>query len=57
MIEEHLFHIPRDPRERTNLKDRERARFEQLKAEWAAWNAQMLPYPPPAEPPEPARAS
>jgi arylsulfatase A-like enzyme len=55
--EEHLFNIPRDPRERTNLKDREPARFEQLKAEWATWNAQMLPYPPPAEPAEPARAS
>jgi arylsulfatase A-like enzyme len=45
--QEHLFHIPRDPRERANLKDRERDRFERLKADWAEWNAQMLPYPPP----------
>jgi arylsulfatase A-like enzyme len=46
--QEQLFDIARDPRERANLKDREPARFAQLKAEWSAWNAQMLPYPPEA---------
>ncbi|MGQ0588891.1 MAG: sulfatase family protein, partial [Sphingosinicella sp.] len=43
--DEQLYNITRDPRERANLKDREPERFERLKADWAAWNAQMLPYP------------
>jgi arylsulfatase A-like enzyme len=45
--QEQLYNIARDPRERANLRDRERTRFEQLRADWDAWNAQMLPYPPP----------
>ena len=48
--EEQLYHVARDPRERANLKDREPGRFEQLKAAYAAWNAQMLPYPPGPQP-------
>ena len=44
--EEQLYNLVNDPRERANLKDREPQRFAQLKADFAAWNAQMLPYPP-----------
>jgi arylsulfatase A-like enzyme len=44
--QEQLYDLGRDPRERANLKDREPARFERLKADYSAWNAQMLPYPP-----------
>lgn len=43
--EEFLFHIPRDPRERANRKVHEPAIFQQLKQDWAAWNAEMLAYP------------
>ena len=49
--DEQLFNVAADPRERANLKDREPGRFAQLKTDWAAWNAQMLRYPP-----RPARA-
>ena len=49
--QEQLYNLARDPRERANLKDREPARFARLKADYAAWNAAMLPYPPlPAAP-------
>ena len=40
---EFLFDLARDPRERANLKDRERDVFERLKSDWEAWNATMLP--------------
>jgi len=47
--QEFLFDLRRDPRERANLKQRESGTFERLRAEYAAWNAMMLPYPVPAE--------
>ncbi|HEY0325909.1 MAG TPA: sulfatase-like hydrolase/transferase [Allosphingosinicella sp.] len=52
--QEHLYDLARDPRERANLKDREATTFARLKADWAAWNAQMLPYPPMPAAPAPA---
>ena len=39
---EYLFNVVDDPRERANLKERQRATFARLTAEWAAWNAAML---------------
>jgi arylsulfatase A-like enzyme len=38
-----LFDVVRDPRERGNLKRRRAAVFDQMVAEWEAWNATMLP--------------
>ena len=46
--EESLFDVARDPRERTNLKDREAQVFERLRRLHAEWDAMMLPYPAPA---------
>ena len=43
---EFLFDVVTDPRERANLKDRERDVFARLKGDWEAWNATMLPEPP-----------
>jgi len=40
---EFLFDLVRDPRERANLKDREKDVFERLKSDWEAWDATMLP--------------
>ena len=40
---EYLFNVVEDPRERANLKERQRATFARLTAEWAVWNAAMLP--------------
>ena len=40
---EYLFNVVEDPRERANPKERQRATFARLTAEWAAWNAAMLP--------------
>ena len=40
---EYLFDVVEDPRERANLKERQRATFARLTAEWAVWNAAMLP--------------
>jgi len=40
---EFLFDVVKDPRERANLKDREKDVFERLKSDWEAWNATMLP--------------
>jgi arylsulfatase A-like enzyme len=40
---EFLFDLARDPRERANLKDREKDVFERLKNDWEAWDATMLP--------------
>jgi arylsulfatase A-like enzyme len=38
-----LFNVVEDPMERANLKDREPEMYKGLVAEWAAWNATMLP--------------
>jgi arylsulfatase A-like enzyme len=35
---EYLFNVVEDPRERANLKERQRATFARLTAEWAVWN-------------------
>jgi arylsulfatase A-like enzyme len=40
---EFLFDVVTDPRERANLKDREKNVFDRLKADWEAWNETMLP--------------
>jgi arylsulfatase A-like enzyme len=40
-----LFHLGRDSRERANLKLREPARLEQLKTQYAAWEASVPPIP------------
>ena len=32
-----------DPRERANLKDRQKDVFDRLKGDWEAWNGTMLP--------------
>jgi arylsulfatase A-like enzyme len=42
---EGLFDVVSDPRERANLKDTQPEVFAHLKADFAAWNATMLPYP------------
>jgi arylsulfatase A-like enzyme len=38
-----LFNVAEDPLERGNLKDRRKDIYDQLVAEWHAWNATMLP--------------
>ncbi len=38
-----LFNVVEDPLERANLKERHRDTYDRLVAEWAAWNATMLP--------------
>jgi arylsulfatase A-like enzyme len=43
---EFLFDVVADPQERGNLKARQPAVFNDLKAAWEKWNAQMLPYTP-----------
>jgi arylsulfatase A-like enzyme len=43
---EFLFDVDADPQERGNLKDKHADVFAALRAEWDAWNAQMIPYPP-----------
>lgn len=40
---EYLFNVVSDPRERANLKDRNPVLFQRLKADWLAWNRDMLP--------------
>ena len=42
---EHLFNVVADPRERAELKAVHPERFAGMKAKYAEWNAQMLPYP------------
>jgi arylsulfatase A-like enzyme len=42
---EYLFNLADDERERANLSRRETARFTAMQAQWAAWDATMLPYP------------
>jgi arylsulfatase A-like enzyme len=39
---EFLFDVVQDPRERANLKDREKTVFDRLKSDWEAWNGSML---------------
>jgi arylsulfatase A-like enzyme len=39
---EFLFDLVKDPRERANLKDRNKEVFDRLKTDWAAWNSTML---------------
>jgi arylsulfatase A-like enzyme len=39
---EFLFGVVQDPRERANLKDREKDVFDRLKRDWEAWNGTML---------------
>ena len=46
---EFLFDVVKDPRERANLKDRQKEVFDGLKGDWQAWNGTML-----AERPRPA---
>jgi arylsulfatase A-like enzyme len=38
-----LFDVVKDPRERGNLKDRQKDVFERLKTDWETWNDTMLP--------------
>jgi hypothetical protein len=40
---EFLFDVIKDPRERANLKDRDKEVFDRLKTDWEAWNDTMLP--------------
>ena len=40
---EFLFDVVKDPRERANLKDRNKDVFDRLENEWSAWNKTMLP--------------
>jgi arylsulfatase A-like enzyme len=42
---EFLFDLVQDPRERANMKQREPARFEELKADYARWEASIPPIP------------
>jgi len=42
---EFLFDLAQDPRERANMKQREPARFEELKADYAKWAVSMPPIP------------
>jgi arylsulfatase A-like enzyme len=42
---EYLFDLSKDERERANLKAEMPDRFAQLKQDFEAWNATMLPYP------------
>lgn len=43
---EFLFDLATDAREQANLKLRDPERFAELRARYAAWEAEMLPYPP-----------
>jgi arylsulfatase A-like enzyme len=43
---EYLFDVVADPQERGNLKTRQAAVFNALKAGWETWNAEMLAYTP-----------
>jgi arylsulfatase A-like enzyme len=40
---EFLFDVVKDPRERANLKDRQKEVFDRMKSDWEAWNDTMLP--------------
>jgi arylsulfatase A-like enzyme len=38
-----LFDVVKDPRERANLKNRQKDVYDRLKSDWEAWNDTMLP--------------
>ena len=40
---EFLFDVDKDPRERANLRNRNKDVFDRLKGDWEAWNDSMLP--------------
>ena len=40
---EFLFDVVKDPRERANLKDRQKEVFDRLKSDWEIWDDTMLP--------------
>ena len=40
---EFLFDVVKDPRERANLKDRQKEVFDRMKSDWETWNDTMLP--------------
>lgn len=42
---ERLFNLALDQRERSELQNHQRVDFERMKADYAAWNKTMLPYP------------
>lgn len=42
---EHLYNVAKDPRERAELADKYPEKFAELKAKFATWNENMLPYP------------
>ena len=42
---EYLFNLAKDPRERADRRAAEPELFEELRADWDAWNAEMLPIP------------
>jgi arylsulfatase A-like enzyme len=48
---ESLFDVEVDPREQANLARRRPADLARLRADWEAWNTELLPYPPLAPPP------
>jgi len=45
---EYLFDLATDPGEKADLRAKHRDTFERIKAQYLAWNAQMLPKPAPA---------
>jgi arylsulfatase A-like enzyme len=53
--EEHLFDLSNDPGEKADLKSAHPDVFEKIKAQFLAWNTQMLPKPSPPQTPQ-ARA-
>ena len=46
--EEHLFDLSTDPGEKADLRAAHLDTFERIRAQYLAWNAQMLPKPAPA---------
>ena len=43
--DEHLFNLSTDPGEKADLRTKEPDKFEQIKKQYLAWNARMLPKP------------
>ena len=43
ILDTFLFNVVEDPLERGNLKERRKDIYDQIVAEWQAWNASMLP--------------
>ena len=46
---EHLYDLVNDPGEKTDLRTRQAARLEEVRRQYQAWAAQMLPLPAPAK--------